>query len=233
MRGWVCRLQFLLAIAIAVILRSESRGTNDHILLFQIRGSPNLEGPGPHIYISQEGDVPVIPPGTGFPFLRLLRLAGIRWRYSTLPPHGLTIESESELLYDWRFTANQLVLAISSLRLMISNFFSNWTLGVILVVLCNILSEERMCLSFTIAAGPRQRSQSQVWVPQDSWPHFTVSHSRLPQPGQSGPRIYIPQEQGGSVIPPALGSLFVVSYDSQGFQQFVHEYTVACLFVAA
>jgi hypothetical protein len=39
-----------------------------------------------------------------------------------------------------------------------------------------------MGLSFTIAAGPRHRSP-QVRVPQDSWPHFTVSDSRLPQPG--------------------------------------------------
>jgi hypothetical protein len=33
MRGWVCRLQLLLVLASAVILRSESRGTHDHILL--------------------------------------------------------------------------------------------------------------------------------------------------------------------------------------------------------
>jgi hypothetical protein len=42
-RGWVCRLQLLLVLASAVILRSESRGTHD-ILLSQIRDSPNLEG---------------------------------------------------------------------------------------------------------------------------------------------------------------------------------------------
>jgi hypothetical protein len=34
----------LLVLASAVILRSESRGTHDHILLSQIRDSPNLEG---------------------------------------------------------------------------------------------------------------------------------------------------------------------------------------------
>jgi hypothetical protein len=43
-RGWVCRLQLLLVLDSAVILRSESRGTHDHILLSQIRDSPNLEG---------------------------------------------------------------------------------------------------------------------------------------------------------------------------------------------
>jgi hypothetical protein len=46
-KRWVCRLQLLLAVAIAVILRSESRGTHDHILLSQIRDSPNLESQVP------------------------------------------------------------------------------------------------------------------------------------------------------------------------------------------
>jgi hypothetical protein len=44
MRGWVCRLQLLFVLASAVILRLVSGGTHDHILLSQIRDSPNLEG---------------------------------------------------------------------------------------------------------------------------------------------------------------------------------------------
>jgi hypothetical protein len=84
LRGeWVFRLQLLLVLASAVILRSESRGTHDHILLSQIRDSPNLEGEVP-----PEQGGPVITPGTGFPFRRLLRLLGLRWMYSTPPPHG-------------------------------------------------------------------------------------------------------------------------------------------------
>jgi hypothetical protein len=57
MRGWVCRLELLLALASAVILRSESRRTHDHILLSQIRDSPNLVG---QVSI-------IISPGTGWP----------------------------------------------------------------------------------------------------------------------------------------------------------------------
>jgi hypothetical protein len=63
-RRRVCRLrclQMLLALSSAVILGSESLGTRDHILVSQIRD---------------------------FPFRRLLRLAGSRWRYSIPPPHG-------------------------------------------------------------------------------------------------------------------------------------------------
>jgi hypothetical protein len=81
-RGWVCRLQLLLVLASAVILSSESRETHDHILMFQIRDSPR-----PRIYIPQEQGSPVIHPGIGFPFRRLLRPARLRWRYSTPPPH--------------------------------------------------------------------------------------------------------------------------------------------------
>jgi hypothetical protein len=57
-----------------------------------------------------------------------------------------------------------------------------------------------MGLSFTVAAGPRQRSHSQVRLPRDSWPHFTVSGSRLSKPGKLGPRIYNPQEQGSCFL---------------------------------
>jgi hypothetical protein len=69
-RGRVCRLQLLLALANAVICGSESRGTRDHILLSQIRD---------------------------FPFRRLLRTAGLRWSYSTPPPHGLLLKFTNAL----------------------------------------------------------------------------------------------------------------------------------------
>jgi hypothetical protein len=60
-RGWFCQLQLLLDLASAFILGSESRGARDNVLMSQI---------------------------LDFPFCRLLRLAGLRWRYSTPPPHG-------------------------------------------------------------------------------------------------------------------------------------------------
>jgi hypothetical protein len=56
MGGAVCRLQLLLAHASEVILKSESRGTHDHILLSQIRDSPNLEGQIP-VFISPRSRV--------------------------------------------------------------------------------------------------------------------------------------------------------------------------------
>jgi hypothetical protein len=73
-RGWVCRLQLLLVLASALILRSESHGTHGYMLMSQIRDSSN-----------PEGQVPVfISPGNMVAWWYLLRLAVLRWRYSTL-----------------------------------------------------------------------------------------------------------------------------------------------------
>jgi hypothetical protein len=60
-RGWVCRLQLLLDLASAVILRSESRWIHDHILLSQIRDSSNLEGQVP-VFISSRNRVAQLYP---------------------------------------------------------------------------------------------------------------------------------------------------------------------------
>jgi hypothetical protein len=50
-RGWICRLQLLLVFPSAVILRSQSRETRDHVLLSHISDSPNMEGQV-HVFIS-------------------------------------------------------------------------------------------------------------------------------------------------------------------------------------
>jgi hypothetical protein len=55
----------------------------------RLETSPNLEGQVSVFIHLQEQGGPVIPPGTGFPFCRLLRLAGLRPRYSKPPPHGI------------------------------------------------------------------------------------------------------------------------------------------------
>jgi hypothetical protein len=94
------------------------------------------------------------------------------------------------------------------------NFF---TARQLLVCWCGVPSDESTGLSFTIAAGPRQCSHSRVRVPRDSWP-YSVSVSRLPQPGGPGPRIYNPPRNSGTKLyPQTLGSHFVASYDWQGY----------------
>jgi hypothetical protein len=75
-RGWVCNLLLLLVLSSAVPLGSDSHGTQDHILLPQFLRLPQPGVQCPRIYIPKEQGGSVIPPGTGFPLRRLLRLAG-------------------------------------------------------------------------------------------------------------------------------------------------------------
>jgi hypothetical protein len=81
-RGRVCRLQLLLVLASAVILRPESRGTHNHILLSQIRDAPNLEGHVPLFTSPQEQG----GSGTGFRFRRLL------WESNYWLRHKITLK---------------------------------------------------------------------------------------------------------------------------------------------
>jgi hypothetical protein len=60
-RGRVCSRKLMLAFASAVILRSESHGTHDRILLSQIRDSPNLKGHVP-VFISLRNRVAQLYP---------------------------------------------------------------------------------------------------------------------------------------------------------------------------
>jgi hypothetical protein len=88
-RGRVCPLQLLLVLASAAILGSKFRGI--HVIFYCLRFEtpPTWRVRSPHLYSPGTG-WPFIPLGTGFPFRRLLRLAGLRWRYSNPPPHAGT-----------------------------------------------------------------------------------------------------------------------------------------------
>jgi hypothetical protein len=76
-RGRFCNLLLLLVITRTVPLGSESRGTQDNILLSQFLRLTQPGGPGPRIYIPHEKDGPDIPPDTGFPFRRFIIFFGI------------------------------------------------------------------------------------------------------------------------------------------------------------
>jgi hypothetical protein len=142
---------------------------------------PQPGGPGPRIYIPQEQGGTVIPPSTGFPLPRLLRLAGIRWRYTNQPSRGdpqcsteskfesyITTDGQSASLY-WTKAA------VWGLR---PDCFYYQRVACLLMWVA--LSDERTGLSFPTASGPRQRSNFRVRVLWDSWPYFTASGSRLP-----------------------------------------------------
>jgi hypothetical protein len=82
--------------------------TSNHTLLSHLR-LPQPGGPGSSIYIPQEQGGPVIPPGTGFPLRRLLRLAGLRWRHSNPPPTWRARSLYVCILYIYIFLRNRMV----------------------------------------------------------------------------------------------------------------------------
>jgi hypothetical protein len=61
-----------------------------------------------------------------------------------------------------------------------------------LLSLCYIHSDEKMDPSFTIAAGPRQRSYSQVQVPRVSWPHSALRLDSPPIWRTKSSYLYLP-----------------------------------------
>jgi hypothetical protein len=84
-RGWVCRLQLLMLLASAVILRSGYRGIRDHI----DSRLPQPGGPTLSIYIPQEQGSPIITPGTEFLFIASCASQGCSGgRYLTPPPRA-------------------------------------------------------------------------------------------------------------------------------------------------
>jgi hypothetical protein len=75
-----------------------------------LASNPQPGRPGPCIYVPQWQSGPAIIPITGFPFRRLLGLAGLRRRYSNPPSHGN-------------------VLMVHQTKLRISTYVSRFDLG--------------------------------------------------------------------------------------------------------
>jgi hypothetical protein len=87
-RGRVCRFQLLLALTSAVILGS----------CLRFETPPTWRARSPYLYLPGTGWLSYTL-RSGFPCRRLLRLAGLRWRYSDSPPHGHTSPVLSSLFW--------------------------------------------------------------------------------------------------------------------------------------
>jgi hypothetical protein len=61
---------------------------------------PQPGGPDTCIYIPQEQGGPVTPPGTAFPFRRVLRIAGLRLRYSNPPQYDTHMHTQEVIIKD-------------------------------------------------------------------------------------------------------------------------------------
>jgi hypothetical protein len=98
---WRARSQYLYPLGTVWPSCTLRHWVHYHILLSQIRDSPNCRARSPYLYPPGIG-WPSYTQRNGFPFRRLLRLAGLRWRYSNQPPRGRLTETKSKLHYDRR-----------------------------------------------------------------------------------------------------------------------------------
>jgi hypothetical protein len=97
--GRVCRLQLLLVLARAVDLGSESRGTHDHILLFQIRDSLNAVGQFPVFIAPRNRVAQLYPQALGSLFIASYDSQGCGGSIRTRLHRDLT-QPKPKLLYD-------------------------------------------------------------------------------------------------------------------------------------
>jgi hypothetical protein len=110
---------------------------------------PTWRARSPYLYSQGHGG-PVIPPDSSFSFRRLLLLAGLRWRYSNPPPHGITT---NWVLYYDRPSVGHIFFGIKyPSGGLCPNIY--YCLTVIVIFLWGAVSDERTGLSFVYAAGP-------------------------------------------------------------------------------
>jgi hypothetical protein len=167
-RDWVCRLQLLLVLASAAILRPEFRGTHDHTLLSQIRDSPKLEDQVP-VFISPRNMWPGYTPR--------------HWVSFSSPP---TTRKATVEVFDTASTSLSLILrptisrpvclGIKQMGLQPDFYYCQTVAG---LLMWGALSDERTGLWSTIAPGPRQHSHFRVRLSCSSAPEFAWRDTQI------------------------------------------------------
>jgi hypothetical protein len=145
-----------------------------------------------------------------FSALHLLPIRPAHFSLANVFPNNtswlLKSKSKSKLYYD-RQSIGQSVL-VSGTHLRPATYFSYSLLDETVsgLLMWGTLSDEKSGLYFSVFAGYRQRSLSQICQSHGTHEHSLLSlFFRLPQPGGPGFCIYFPQEQGSPVIPPGIG----------------------------
>jgi hypothetical protein len=126
------------------------------------------------------------------------------------------LDSESELHYDWQFTANQFVLAPSLLRPATSIFFQLNTCGYSPYVTSSLTRGWVYSLQLLLELASADILGS---VSRGTHDRILLSQSRDSLLNLEGhiPVFISPRNRVAQLYPQALGSLFVASYDSQGY----------------
>jgi hypothetical protein len=153
-RGQVCSLQLLPGLPNAVTLWSQPHGTQNHTLLSQIQDSSAGDSRSPCLY----------PPGTGFSFRRLLRLAA--------PSVPLDTQSQKLSYYRRSVGKYQGTRATSETRDQLFFLIHGNYLLTLAGFYYGAPSPTRGWVCNLKVLLGLQCSLSRCWVPRDSWPYF-------------------------------------------------------------
>jgi hypothetical protein len=127
----------------------------------------------------------VYPLGTGFPFHRLLQLAGLWWRYANMPPHVFCLWLKDKIEVMLRPTV------IPQVCLGVKPHLGPKTSFLLLSDSCGFVDMNHLL---------RRQDRSVIY---NCWWHSLALWIQ-----GSSPHIYIPQERGGPVIPAGTGFPF-------------------------
>jgi hypothetical protein len=188
-REWVCDLQCNHA--------QEPRRTHKPILPYHLR-LPQLVGPSPLTYIPQEQGGPVTTPGAGFPFRHLLDSQGYDGGILTSLHTGNLEVRSSKFEVTLRLTISQSVehtcgtcdRILLPIDMLLSKIFGFLSVG------CSLWREDGSAICNAITQWSELHGTCK---------NTLLSHLRLLQTRGLGSLIYIPQEQGGTVIPSGIG----------------------------
>jgi hypothetical protein len=165
------------AICSVITQWSEPLRTCNYTLLSHLR-LLQPGGPGSHIYIPQEQGGPIIPRGTGF------------GGHPSQSQNHITTDGQSVIMSRYRANSGTCDQILLSVRRLFSEICCLVSVGL------PLWREDESAVYSAITQCPESRRTRNRTL---------LSRLRLPQLGGPGSRIYIPQEQGGPVIPPGSG----------------------------
>jgi hypothetical protein len=185
--GWVCSLQLLLDLTSAVILGSESRRTNDHILLSGFETSPTWRARS-RISIPRKEGVSVVHPGTRFHPL-----------HSSINSHEVKVKFKVIL---WPTVSWPVCLGVRHISGAHAQVFYFHRTVTDFLMWGALSDERRVCVqlmlglaSVVILGSESRRTYDQILLSQ-IWDF---------QPEGPGCCIYFPQEDSSPALPPSTG----------------------------
>jgi hypothetical protein len=149
--------------------------------------------------------------------MKIERYKKLCWgEFVSIEARCTTLKLKLELNYDRQWVGKSVLASGSHLEPMTRLLFSVWQLrssccrasSLTRGWACNLPIQFLLRLARAVTLGSKSSRTND---------HILLYQLRLSQPGGPGPCIYIPRNRVAQLYPRTLDSLFVTSYDSQGY----------------